>query len=506
MTKLRTLGLFCLEEGRVRSKHWSTTLSGGKTACAAVLFCAAAATASAGQTLETLARFNGTDGSSPSAALVQATNGDFYGTTYYGGAADQGAVFEITPAGKLTRLYSFCSQAGCADGASPGGALLQATNGDFYGTTTTGGAYDAGTVFEITPAGTLTTLYSFCQQPGCADGQDTTAGLVQATNGSFYGTTLAGGAYDGGTAFEITPAGTLTTLYSFCSQRSLSCADGRLPFAGLVQATNGNFYGTTLEGGAYDGGTAFEITPAGKLVTLATFDGTDGYFPSSLVQATNGNFYGTTINGGAYGGGTVFEITPAGNLTTLASFDGYYYPGDLVQATDGNFYGTAGASGSGGDCPVDSGCGAVFEITPAGTLTTLYSFCSQKRCADGTFAGAGLVQATDGNLYGTTALGGAPSDDCKHGCGTVFGLSVGLGPFVKTNPTSGTAGTKVIILGNDLTGTTSVTFDGMAARFAVNSTGTAIATSVPIGATTGNVEVTTPSGTLTSNVPFNVTQ
>jgi uncharacterized repeat protein (TIGR03803 family) len=218
------------------------------------------------QAFTTLASFNGTDGSNPYAGLVQATNGDLYGTTVAGGAYNDGTVFKITPSGTLTTLYSFCSQAGCTDGAYPSAAaLVQATNGDLYGTT----EYSEGTVFKITPSGTLTTLYSFCSQSGCTDGANPIAGLVQATNGDLYGTTSEGGAYGGGTVFKITPSGTLTTLYSFCSQAG--CTDGAYPVAALVQAINGNLYGTTDAGGAYNDGTVFKITPSGTLTTLYSF-------------------------------------------------------------------------------------------------------------------------------------------------------------------------------------------------------------------------------------------
>jgi len=395
----------------------------------------------------------------PTAGLVQATNGDFYGTTSRGGDESNcvgcGTVFTVTPKGALTTLYSFCPQSGCTDGASPN-AIVRAANGDFYGTTFYGGNgttfNGSGTIFKFTPAGTLTTLYRFCPQTPCTDGLNPSAALVQGTNGSFYGTTQAGG-FRYGTIFKITPAGTLATLHRFCAHPTSGlCLDGSLP-TGLVQATNGNFYGTTYEGGANC----------------------------------------TTTQGC----GTVFEITPGGTLTTLYSFcaqsgcpDGSF-PGDLVQGTDGNLYGATAYGGA-------SDLGTVFKITTSGTLTTLYSFCSQGLpCPDGDYP-AVAFQATNGNFYGTTGEGGANND------GTIFSLSVGLSPFVETLPNSGKVGAKVKILGNRLTGATSVTFNGTAATFTVNSTGTFIATTVPPGATTGPVQVTTPSGTLSSNVPFRV--
>jgi uncharacterized repeat protein (TIGR03803 family) len=213
-------------------------LNWAKRACGVFVLCMMTAIALAAQTFTSLYSFDVTDGGLPYAALVQATNGDLYGTTVDGGASGYGTVFKITPGGTLTTLYSFCSQTGCIDGEHPYAGLVQATNGDLYGTTSLGGggtydnaiAYAGGTVFKITPGGTLTTLYNFCSQSNCTDGSYPNAGLVQATNGDLYGTTTGGGIYDnaiayaGGTVFKITPGGTLTTLYSFCSQSN--CMDG----------------------------------------------------------------------------------------------------------------------------------------------------------------------------------------------------------------------------------------------------------------------------------------
>jgi uncharacterized repeat protein (TIGR03803 family) len=199
--------------------------------------------------------------------------------------------------------------------------------------------------------------------------------------------------------------------------------------------------------------------------------------------------------GGTDDNGTIFCITPTGTLTTLHTFliaEGKEPGAALIQATDGNFYGTAHAGGA-------NNAGTIFNISASGTLTTLYSFCSQSGCADGQSPNASLVQDTNGTFYGTTGAGGA------NGYGTVFSLSVGLGPFVETNPTSGKVGAAVGILGSNLKGATSVSFNGTAATFKVSST-SLITTTVPAGATTGTVQVVTPSGTLSSNVPFRVTE
>ena len=473
-----------------------------KVSCALCLLCAATAIVLPAQTFTTLHSFRGVDGNYSAATLIQATDGNLYGTTLSGGSSTActdgcGTIFKITPSGTLTRLYSFCAQSGCGDGIGPIGALLQATDGSFYGTTRDGGAHYGGTVFKVTPSGTLTTLYSFCVNSDCPDGEAPYAALLQATDGNFYGTTVSGGAYGYGTIFKIAASGNLSTLYSF------NWTDGANPYAALIQAPDGDFYGTTVNGtGFYGAGSVFKITLSGTLTTLHSFcsqsqcaDGALPYAP--LLAATDGNFYGTTNTDGAYEAGTVFKITPAGTLTTLRSFalkeDGQNPYAGLVEATDGNFYGTTFGGGSGTSC--SDGCGTIFMITPRAALTTLHDF-------DGTDGGnpyAGLVQDTNGTLYGVSVGGGANGD------GTIFSLSVGLGPFVKTLPTGSEVGATVKILGTDLTGATSVTFNGTPATFTIELPSVIKAT-VPAGATTGTLQVVTPSGTLSSNVPFRVAQ
>jgi uncharacterized repeat protein (TIGR03803 family) len=491
-----------------------------KRACSIFLLCAATVVVSPAQTLKTLVSFDETNGEAPNGPLVQATNGDFYGTTVAGGVnmnsacigedGSCGTVFKVTPAGNLTTLYSFCSQTNCADGATPLAGLVQGTNGNFYGTTLEGGINNQGTVFEITPTGRFTTLYKFCSQANCADGSRPYAPLVEGTNGHFYSTTSGGGANgQGGTVFEITTKGKLTTLYSFCLQQY--CADGGISYAGLTQSINGNFYGTTESGGTgyseycqLNCGTVFKITPKGKLTTIYSFcseaDCADGASPiAGLVQGSNGNFYGTTDAGGNFEG-TVFEITSIGELTTLYRFcpqnncsnGGAFPDGVLVRGSDENFYGITEEGG------LFVG-GTIFEVSPSGTLTTLYNFCALNACGDGA-APLALVQATNGKFYGVTNGGGANNSNL----GTVFSLSVGLEPFVETRPTTGKVAKKVEILGQGFKGATTVSFNGTAATFEVVS-GTHIVTTVPSGATTGPVTVTTPRGTLTSNVDFRVT-
>jgi uncharacterized repeat protein (TIGR03803 family) len=482
------------------------------TLSAIFLFGITTAIAASAQTFSTLASFDGTGGAAPVGLPVQATDGSIFGITIYGGNTGQcgnigcGTVFKVTPSGALISLYSFCVQFPCLDGSGPVG-IIQATDGNFYGASG-GGANGYGTVFKITPNGLHTTLYSFCAQTGCPDGDDPFATVAQGTDGNLYGTTNYGGLNNYGTVFRVSLNGTFTTLHSFES------TDGAYPQATLLQASDGNFYGGTSEGGDFTCtvsklgcGTLFKITPDGTLTTFYAFHGSDGAYPAFLIQGTDGNFYGETSQGGnatctgyPYGCGTVFKITPSGSLTTLHSFvdtDGSG-PYGLAQGTNGKFYGVTQVGGG-------NGLGTLFEMTSEGTLTTLYSFCAQPNCTDGR-GPSPMVQATDGKFYGTTFAGGTGGSQCSlqfGGCGTVFSLSVGLHPFVETLPVVGKVGTSVIILGNDLTGTTSVTFNGTPATFTV-VTPTEIKTAVPTSATSGKVQVTTPHGTLTSNVVFRV--
>jgi uncharacterized repeat protein (TIGR03803 family) len=362
------------------------------------------------------------EGSAPTTAtLVQGTDGSFYGTTDGGGVDDLGTVFKITASGTLTTLHSFSG----SDGSYPQAGLVQGSDGNFYGTTYGGGSAGDGTIFRITSDGTLTTLYSFVESVSGV-GQWPTAGLVQGSDGNFYGTTgwggnaIAGQPDGAGTVFKITPGGTLTTLYSF------SGTDGDFPNAGLVQGSDGSFYGTTNEGGSANDGTVYKITPRGALTTLYSFSGTDGEYPSfgSLVLASDGSLYGTTRGAqccgtGSFVGATVFKITASGMLTTLYSFSSTndVIPGGLAQGKDGNFYGTTYQGGAYSD-------GTAFKITTDGTLTTLVSF----NGTDGTNPDSSLVLAGDGNFYGTSRYGGTSKE------GTVYVLCQSQRPCGRRRP------------------------------------------------------------------------
>jgi uncharacterized repeat protein (TIGR03803 family) len=470
-------------------------------ACALFILCVMTTVFSPAQTFKTLHSFDGTDGSYPWDTLVQATDGTFYGTTQNGGTSTAcstgcGTIFKITPTGKLTTLHSFNR----TDGFSPLSGLVQDAKGDFYGVTNGGGANAGGTIFRFAPKAGLTTLYSF--DPSTGYGPQ--GGLVLANDGNFYGTASSGGPGTGqcqpvgcGTIFKITPKGKYTTLHNFNG-----LPDGGNPLAMLVQAPNGKFYGTASSlGNAGSYGTVFTMTPKGKYTVVHQFNNTDGAYPfGGLIRGIDGNFYGQTDLGGAsdFGAyGTVYKMTPNGRVTTLHSFeqtDGDNPITALVLGTDGNFYGTTQYGGK------HPNFGTVFKITSSGKFTTLQDFDS----TNGAYPYGGLIQATNGEFYGTTFAGGS-SQACSFGCGTVYGLSMGLGPFVETRPASGTVGASIQVLGTDLTGVSSVTFNGKRAKFQVISK-SEIATNVPTGATTGTVEVKTSKKTLKSNVVFRVTK
>jgi uncharacterized repeat protein (TIGR03803 family) len=492
------------------------------TVALGVVFCAVAETSASAQIFTTLVSFDGSNGEAPyGVSLVQGLDGDLYGVTQHGGLYNNGVVFKVTTAGSLITLYSFCAKTNCPDGNSPEAPLLQATDGNFYGTTVSGGAKGRGTVFRITPEGVLTTLYSFCPKLPCKDGDVPFGALVEGSDGYLYGTTVGQGSPRYGTVFRITPTGVLTTLYNFCARAT--CPDGNEPSAGVIQASDGNFYGTTVLGGSYTNcpgeasgcGTIFKITPSGKLTTIHKFCAqtkcTDGREPDApLVQTADGNFYGTTAGGGVNGDfGTVFKMTTAGKVTTLYSFcsqvnslgycsDGAVPLSALVQGPDGNFYGTTYVGGAASPyCGSGNGCGTVFSITPSGVLTTLHSFCTDENCTDGIWSSSAPAQATNGSFYGAAVVGGVNGD------GTVFELSMGFGPYVEALPNESKVGKIISILGQGFTGTTAVSFNGTAATFNVVSD-TYLTATVPSAATTGLVSVTTPGGVLNSNQAFQV--
>ena len=455
-----------------------------------VVLMATALLASA-QTLTTLHSLSFDDGALPQFATpTQGRDGNTYATTSVGGSSTTcglgcGTAFKITPQGALTS-FSFDG----TDGATPDAGLVLGRDGLFYGTTSSAGASGNGDVFRLNPqTGALTVLQSFAG----SDGASPEAPLTLGPGGKYYGTTYTGGANNLGTVFSITPSGTFTSLHSF------SEAEGQNPLGGgLTLGSDGALYGVTFFGGNGGRGTIFRITASGRLTKLYDFDGTNGANPyGTLILAADGDMYGTTSGDVTFG--TVFKLTPAGVVTVLHSFDiGDLPSAGLVQASDGKLYGTTFFGGAHGE-------GTIFSITTDGILTTIYNFPS----FDGVDGANpfGLMQHTNGKFYGTTNQGGT-SDNCSFfgsvGCGTVFSLDLGLGPFVKFVVPSGKVGSVIQILGTGVTGTTAVSFNGVPASSFKVVRDTFIKATVPAGASTGPVTVTTPTGTLTGNLNFTV--
>ena len=373
-------------------------------------------------TVSTLYSFgtNSNDGTSPNgyASLVQASDGNFYGMTAGGGTAALGTVFKITPAGAETVLYSFKGpEAGAtnADGAAPTGNLTQGSDGNLYGMTEFGGPNGTGEIFKIATDGTnYTVLHSFASLSSTitnADGASPTGGLIQGSDGNFYGMTMKGGASSGGTIFKISATGTTyTVLHSFVAGNN---TDGVNPYGNLIQGKDGNFYGLTSQGGSNgSNGTIFEITADGVTYNvLHSFgSGDDGTVPfGSLIQASDGNFYGMTSLGGSADAGTIFRFAQGGtNYAVLYTFGSDFYEptGTLLQANDGNLYGVA----AGGGGPV----GAIFQVTLAGQAALIYSF---PAAAGGNAFAGNLIQVSNGNLYGLT------TDEGTDSVGSVYVLN-----------------------------------------------------------------------------------
>jgi uncharacterized repeat protein (TIGR03803 family) len=349
------------------------------------------------------------DGSGPEGSLIRASDGNFYGTTSLGGASNRGTIFRLTPAGALTVLHSFTGSFSVrtGDGFEPNGGLIQASDGNLYGTTRWGGLSDFGTVFRISLSGAYAVLRSFARDAG---GGDPLGGLVQAADGNLYGTTSGGGTYSRGTVFRVvTTSGATTVLYSFGGVAN----DGAGPTTSLIRASDGNLYGTTTGGGAFGYGTIFRITTSGTLTQLYSFAaiGASSGGDKGLVQASDGNLYGMTSRGGANDRGTVFRMSLGGTVSTLYDFDSVSNTpaGNLVQASDGNLYGVTSCG--------DNNNGTVFKISLSGAASLHYLF-GLGGTGDGRCPSGGLIQGSDDALYGMTSAGGA------HNAGTVFRLTL----------------------------------------------------------------------------------
>jgi len=436
-----------------------------------------------------------------SGIIAQGRDGNLYSGSYGGGGTTgAGALYSLTPGGTLTTLYSFSNS---TDGETPAGGLTLGSDGSFYGTSYGGGFGGApfGTVFKFTPPNSFTTLYTFTDG---SDGALPLAPPIQATDGNFYGTTCPGcNSQPGyGSIYKITPSGTFTVLFT-CDVTH--CYDVNGP---LVQGKDGNLYGTSEFGGANSQGAVFKITPAGKITDLVSFDISNGQLPiGPLVPGSDGNFYGTAVDGGSFGHGVIFKVTGGGVLTVLhhmnGSADGGAPYAGLVQATDGNFYGVnANGGAASANCP--SGCGTVFKLTPKGVFSVIYNF----DLTTGSVPYTTLLQHTNGLLYGTTQMGGTGNVDphCIAGvCGVLFSVKVGAKPFVALRSTTGKVGAQVQILGQNFSGSSIVSFGTVPASTVTVSGTTFITATVPSGAKTGSVTVTTSSGTLASSKKFLVT-
>ena len=381
--------------------------------------------------------FSGADGSGPYGGVTLGDRGTLYGATVGGGSGVAcnrnggcGVVFQLTPQGKgqwsEQVLYSFCSDQNCTDGVGPMGSLFLDASGGLYSTTNIGGAYNAGTVFELTHASggwEESVLYSFGAQNG--DGGGPTAGLVMDAAGTLYGTA----AYGGSTAFELTFSSSgwnETLLHGF----GVGKGDGAGPFAGLILDSVGNLYGTTAAGGvgcAGEGcGTVYELTPVSggwNETVLHSFDnnGKDGVTPGSgsLILDASGSLYGTTEVGGAKGWGTVFKLKPGADgkwtETILHNFrqgtTGSFPAAGVVMDKAGNLYGTTVDGGSGADC------GVVYRLAPKPKREWKYTVLHPFYGYDGCVPAGNLIIDKKGNLYGGTVLGGTT------GNGVIFKLT-----------------------------------------------------------------------------------
>ena len=447
-----------------------------------LLLCAGSITPALSQgTFTVLHSFSGLgiEGQAPHCTLVEVSPGVFYGTTSVGPSRSSGGtIFSITSGGVITTLHDFSPS---TEGNNPEGRMVQAQDGNLYGVNTLGGSGGQGTIFRSDLNGNTTILQSFSGGNGSQPFP-----LFPALNGNFFGTNEGGA--KAGMFFRMTMAGVMNNLYNFTNAQGT-------PSSPVLQASDGNFYGTTT-GGTKD--YIYRITKAGVITLLASFN--SGALPANgLIQASNGTLYGVTQIGNTPSGfGTVFSVTMAGVLTTLHTFgnglDGGVPQTGLMQASDGNIYGTTSQGGS-------AGGGTIFRINPStNSFTTLFSFI----LADGIdpeATSAGLLQGSDGKLYGVTVSGGASNG------GTVYSYDLGLPKplpnLIRFSPASGAVGATVLLTGLNLLGAASVTFNGTAATFTQQGANY-ISTAVPAGATTGPITVTTPNGTVTSRSNFTV--
>ncbi len=434
------------------------------------IFLVAIAIAAPAQTVSTIYTFSsGTNPNLPAGVMAQGQDGNFYGITLSGGGpANQGAIYNISPEGVLTSLHAMAQ----SDGTTCSGLTL-GTDGNFYGTCHNGGANDYGTLFKVTSAGVLTVLHNFAAQGSTSDGCEPLAPPIQATNGDFYGTTSFCGANNYGTVYKLTLAGAYSLLYSFQGPPN----DTVLPY-GLIEGTNGELWGVG-NGWIISGGGIFKITLAGKESLVYTFepnaDGAyvDGEYPTAnLIQGSNGDFYGTTAEGGSANEGTIFQLTAAGKETVLYSFpnqtDGAYPTLPLTQGPNGLLFGAA-TDCAGGGCAQ----AGLFDITTKGAYKNLYLY--PLVCSNCGQPEAPLLLSTNGTFYSTTEQGGI-------GVGSFYSLSNNYKPFISpVNVRSGAEGAQVGILGQGFSSSSVVKFGGTAATTTTVTGTTYILATVPTG-------------------------
>jgi uncharacterized repeat protein (TIGR03803 family) len=352
-----------------------------------------------------LHRFTGTDGISPSGELVQSADGKLYGVTNRGGAFDGGTFYRLAPDGSVTVLHDFGSP---GDGYGPRGAPLETAEGVFYGTTSFGGAFGGGTVYKLAVGRAYSVVHSFE-----GEGEGPAAGLIEGRDGNLYGTTLSEGGIEGGTVFGLSPDGEFWVLHVF---DPFDNVDGAGPAAALLQASDGNLYGTTCCGyGITTEGIVFRLTLSGDYTIVHVF--TAGYAEprAPLIQAVDGNLYGTTPFGGQ-DCGTVYRMTLDGVFATvhifLSGVEGCGPSSGLLEAGDGYLYGTTSFGGDWQACDRQFGCGTVYRMTLDGAVTVVHDFDERK----GDTPGAGLTRTANRRLVGST------TDAFTGRAGTVFGL------------------------------------------------------------------------------------
>jgi uncharacterized repeat protein (TIGR03803 family) len=528
-----------------------SAINNGMESAVAVFFLLLWCGSASAQIYTDLYDFNGTNGYGPSypQVMAQGRDGNLYGTTSAGGSGIGGVAFRMTTTGSITVLHNFSS-----DGFEPNAGLTLGLDGNFYGTTVLGGVDNSGEIFQMTPEGLVFVLYSFT---GGSDGaypyappvlgndgnlygvtqratayKITTTGtftllatipgrsffpLILGADGNFYGTTQYGGTFNQGTVFRMTPTGAIKVIYNFDSTH------GGVPWGGVVQA-GGNFYGTTSGGGSGGGGVVYRLTPSGSITVIHNFpvgstaDGSDPI--AGLLFASDGLFYGSTYTGGSNKCGTLFEIDATGNhYTFLNQFDqltGCNPESSMVQHTNGSIYGLAGGGSlhDGVFFSLDVNLGTkVKTVLSSGTVGSLVEILGSGFTGATlvTFNGVGVVPHVNSDTYLIARVPDGASTGpvtVQTPGGTITSMTNFLViPRISSfSPTSGPAGTSVIITGTGFTGTTKVTFGGVSATTFSVFRGDQVTATVPNGAQTGKIQITTLGGTATSSGVFTVTQ